>query len=111
MGNKRQENSKTDDCTPAKRHAAMTWVQRLKRVFTKSRRHEAKGFVRVIDKLTSTLSTHQIAACERSGRLSECLVADCGWIDRRKEAPTVGALGDIGCVGGNQSDIECSRVG
>jgi len=32
-GNKRQENSKTDDCTPANRHAAMTWAQRLKRVF------------------------------------------------------------------------------
>ncbi len=25
-GNKHQENSKTDDCTPAKRHAAMTGV-------------------------------------------------------------------------------------
>jgi len=85
-GNKRQENSKTDDCTPAKRHAAMTWVQRLKRVFTKSRRHESKRFVRVTDKVTSTLSTHQIAACERSGRLSVCLVADCDWIDRRQEA-------------------------
>jgi len=24
-GNKRQENSKTDDSTPAKSHAAMTW--------------------------------------------------------------------------------------
>ncbi len=32
-GNKRQENSKTDGCTVAKRHAAMTWAQRLKRVF------------------------------------------------------------------------------
>ena len=32
-GNKRQENSKTDDCTPANRHAEMTWAQRLKRVF------------------------------------------------------------------------------
>ena len=37
-GNKRQENSKTDDCTTAKRHAAMAWAQRLKRVFTKSMR-------------------------------------------------------------------------
>ena len=32
-GNMRQENSKTDDCVPANRHAAMTWAQRLKRVF------------------------------------------------------------------------------
>ena len=32
-GNKRQGNRKTDDCTPAKRHSAMTWAQRLKRVF------------------------------------------------------------------------------
>jgi len=32
-GNKRRVNSKTDDCTPAERHAAMTWAQRLKRVF------------------------------------------------------------------------------
>jgi len=32
-GNKRQENSKTDDCTTAKRHAALAWAQRLKRVF------------------------------------------------------------------------------
>ena len=37
-GNKREQNSKTDDRTPAIRHAAMTWAQRLKRVFTKSRR-------------------------------------------------------------------------
>ena len=37
-GNNREENRKTDDCTTAKRHAAMTWAQRLKRVFTKSRR-------------------------------------------------------------------------
>ncbi len=37
-GNKHQESSKTDDYTPAKRHAAMTRAQRLKRVFTKSRR-------------------------------------------------------------------------
>ena len=32
-GNKRQEISTTDECTPAKCHAAMTWVKRLKRVF------------------------------------------------------------------------------
>ena len=32
-GNMRQESSKTDDCVPASRHAAMTWAQRLKRVF------------------------------------------------------------------------------
>ena len=32
-GNKRWENSKTDGCTVAKCHAAMTWAQRLKRVF------------------------------------------------------------------------------
>jgi len=32
-GNKHQENSKTDDGTPANRHASMTWAQRLKRVF------------------------------------------------------------------------------
>ena len=32
-GNKRQGSRKTDDCTPAKRHSAMTWAQRLKRVF------------------------------------------------------------------------------
>ncbi len=37
-GNKREQNSKTDDRTPAICHAAMTWAQRLKRVFTKSRR-------------------------------------------------------------------------
>ena len=63
-----------------------------------------KGFVRVTDKVTSTLSTHQIAACERSSRLSACLVADCDWIDRQEEAPKVGALGDIGRVGVKQSD-------
>jgi len=31
-GNKRGENCKTGDCESANRHAAMTWVQRLKRV-------------------------------------------------------------------------------
>lgn len=87
------KNSTTDDDIPAKRHAAMTgfftpakpasmaitWVQRLERVFTNSRRHEAKGFVRVTDKVTSTLSTHHIAATKSSGRLSACLGADCDW--------------------------------
>jgi len=33
-GNKRHENSKTDDCTHAKRNTAMTRAQRLKRVLT-----------------------------------------------------------------------------
>ena len=32
-GNKCQENSEPDDCTTAKRHAALAWEQRLKRVF------------------------------------------------------------------------------
>jgi hypothetical protein len=88
-----------------------SWRETLKRVFTKSRHHEAKGFVRVTDKVTSTLSTHQIAACERIGRISACLVADCDWIGRQEAAPKVGALGDIGCVGVNQSDFECFRAG
>jgi len=38
-------------------------------------------------------------------------VADCGRIDRLEGAPKVGALGDIGRVGGNQSDFECCRAG
>ena len=32
-GNKRQETNKTDESASANRHAAMTWAQRLKRVF------------------------------------------------------------------------------
>jgi hypothetical protein len=32
-GNKRQEISTTDDDTPTKRHSAMTWAKRLKRVY------------------------------------------------------------------------------
>jgi hypothetical protein len=31
--NKREENGKKGDCVPANRHVAMTWAQRLKRVF------------------------------------------------------------------------------
>ncbi len=33
QGNKRQEISTTDDDTPEKRHAVMTWAKRLERVF------------------------------------------------------------------------------
>ena len=40
---------------------------RLKRVFTKSRRPEARGFVRVADEFSLTQSTHQIAGSKRSG--------------------------------------------
>jgi hypothetical protein len=37
--------------------------------------------------------------------LSACLAADCGKIDWREGAPKVSTLGDIGSVGGNQSDF------
>jgi len=37
-GKKIQAPDEVQDDAPAVRHAAMTWAQRLKRVFTKSRR-------------------------------------------------------------------------
>ena len=37
-GNKRQAHNETEERTPVEWHAAMTWAQRLKRVFTNSRR-------------------------------------------------------------------------
>ena len=42
-GRARKEN---EDKTPEQRHQAMTWAQRLKRVFTKSRRPEATSMSR-----------------------------------------------------------------
>jgi hypothetical protein len=68
-------------------------------------------FVRIIDETNLTQSTHQIAASKSSGRQLVCLVDDCGGIDRREGAPKVGALGDVGHVGGIQSDFDCSRAG
>jgi len=41
QGKGKKARSLDEDHTPAERRAAMTWAQRLKRVFTKSRRLQA----------------------------------------------------------------------
>jgi hypothetical protein len=63
-GNKHQENSNTDDCTPAKRHAAMTWAQRLKRVFNNDTTtyEVCGGTVKVIASIEAPAVIKQILA-------------------------------------------------
>ena len=73
-GNKRQGSRKTDDCTPAKRHSAMTWAHgeksEIKRIqpVTREQGTAPNRFVRVADEISLTLSTHQIAASKIRGR-------------------------------------------
>ena len=45
-GNKRLAHAEAEASTPVERHGAMTWAQRLNRVFTKSRRPEATSISR-----------------------------------------------------------------
>jgi hypothetical protein len=63
-GNKRQKNNKTDDSTPANRHAAMTWAQRLKRVFNIdiTTCEECGGAVKVIASIEDSAVIKQILA-------------------------------------------------
>ncbi len=57
-----QGTRKTDHCTPAKRHAAMIWAQRLKRVFNIdiTTCEECVGTVKVIDSIEGLARIKQI---------------------------------------------------
>jgi hypothetical protein len=74
-GNKHQENSKTDDCTPAKRHAAMTWAQRLKRVFNIdiTTCEACGGTVKVIPKAFAALTGQALASIEDPAVIKQIL--------------------------------------
>ncbi len=63
-GNKREENCKTGDCESANRHAAMTWAQRLKRVFNIdiTTCEECGGTVKVIASIEDPAVIKQILA-------------------------------------------------
>ena len=63
-GNKREENCKTGDCESANRHAAMTWAQRLKRVFNIdiTTCEECGGAVKVITSIEDPAVIKQILA-------------------------------------------------
>jgi hypothetical protein len=63
-GNKREENCKTGDCKSAKGHAAMTWAQRLKRVFKIdiTTCEEFGGTVKVVASIEAPVVIKQIFA-------------------------------------------------
>ncbi len=63
-GNKREENCKTGDCESANSHAAMTWAQRLKRVFNINITtcEECGGAVKIIASIEDPAVIKQILA-------------------------------------------------
>jgi hypothetical protein len=94
VGPRRRDHA--DTCTPGEKSG----IKRIQSI-TREQGTAPNRFVRVIDEISLTQSSHQITARKNSGSWSGCRVADCGRIDRLGGAPKVGALSDIVSVDEN----------